>query len=274
MPIFLKTPQEIEKERATYLRLQSRQEIKLQPKIRRYLKEYIGIAADMYQQIFKQPDRFIIKSKMSKNLVDDLVASGLQTGKMQVRRVIKRLKIERKAGRLQDLIDLPLTDLGVVIEDTTWWNLYENSINELSLQSGSIIDSTTDKIISDTILNGGKEGLSVPAIAKRLRESAGLSRARALRIARTEVHTAANFALQTSVDQLNEDLDLGLRKFWLSVADERRRLTHRIAQGQPQNMKDPFKVGGFLLMYPGDTSLGAPSQEVVNCRCTIYYDDV
>jgi len=31
-------------------------------------------------------------------------------------------------------------------------------------------------------------------------------------------------------------------------------------------------VGGSQLMYPGDISLGAGAGEIVNCRCTQYYE--
>jgi len=55
---------------------------------------------------------------------------------------------------------------------------------------------------------------------------------------------------------------------WDSAGDARTRETHAAADLQdPVPQGQPFIVGGYSLMYPGDTSLGAPAEEVINCRC-------
>jgi len=60
-------------------------------------------------------------------------------------------------------------------------------------------------------------------------------------------------------------------KSWATVGDKRVRLTHVRANGQRVNINEPFLVGGALLMYPGDTSMGAPIKEVAGCRCSALY---
>ena len=49
------------------------------------------------------------------------------------------------------------------------------------------------------------------------------------------------------------------------------RSTHRSADGEIIGITEPFIVGGSLLMYPRDVSLGASSSEIVGCRCSVKY---
>lgn len=62
------------------------------------------------------------------------------------------------------------------------------------------------------------------------------------------------------------------KKTWVTMGDERVRLTHSIADGQTVDENEPFRVGASLLKYPGDTSLGASLDEIVNCRCSAVYE--
>lgn len=54
---------------------------------------------------------------------------------------------------------------------------------------------------------------------------------------------------------------------WNSMEDSRVRKDHAIADKQTKPIDEPFTVGGSLLLYPGDTSLGASLRQIVNCRC-------
>lgn len=58
---------------------------------------------------------------------------------------------------------------------------------------------------------------------------------------------------------------------WLTMKDERVRPTHVAVDDEVLPINEPFVVGGSLLMYPGDTSLGADPSEIVNCRCAVTY---
>ena len=54
---------------------------------------------------------------------------------------------------------------------------------------------------------------------------------------------------------------------WQSMEDDRVRPTHVEADGQTVPIEEPFKVGKYMLMYPGDSSLGAGEEEIILCRC-------
>lgn len=89
-------------------------------------------------------------------------------------------------------------------------------------------------------------------------------RARAQRIARTEVHGAEQAAQWAWLDGRVEAglIDPPLRR-WITAADERVRAGH--IGVQPVEWPQPFDVGGELLRYPGDGRGSA--ENVINCRC-------
>ena len=61
------------------------------------------------------------------------------------------------------------------------------------------------------------------------------------------------------------------RKQWIDIRDKKERETHLQVGRTIKPIKEPFFVGGSLMQYPKDTSFGASSSEIVNCRCTIRY---
>ena len=62
------------------------------------------------------------------------------------------------------------------------------------------------------------------------------------------------------------------KKRWVDVGDKRERDSHRQVGGTIKPIDEPFAVGGSLMQFAKDTSLGAASSEIINCRCkTIYY---
>lgn len=99
-------------------------------------------------------------------------------------------------------------------------------------------------------------------VIRRLDDEQSYWHNRSTLIARTEATGVANHA---ALRALAEE---GVKaKEWLSVADSRTRDSHSEANGQVVALEQPFTVGGFQLMAPGDP--GAPVQETANCRCSI-----
>lgn len=129
------------------------------------------------------------------------------------------------------------------------------------------IQSTTKAFVRQQIALGEEAGEGIEKIARRIR-GGPITNRRARVIARTEVIAATNRGQMAGA----QSMGIPLQKEWLA-ADQpgRTRDTHAAASGQTREMKEPFSVGGAQLMQPGDTSLGAPPEETINCRCTVIF---
>ena len=72
-----------------------------------------------------------------------------------------------------------------------------------------------------------------------------------------------------------KNTDGQVMKRWISLMDGRERDWHHEAHldyaNNPIPVDKPFTVGSELLLFPGDTSLGASLKNVVNCRCACSY---
>ena len=89
-------------------------------------------------------------------------------------------------------------------------------------------------------------------------------------IARTESINALRAGQHESLRQATEAGDVSeedVTREWDSSGDARTRETHARADGQKRKGNEPFTIGGYQLRYPGDSSLGAPGEETIQCRC-------
>ena len=97
-----------------------------------------------------------------------------------------------------------------------------------------------------------------------------LQKLRGEAISRTELlkslHAAQDEGLQQIIDNGEVAAD-AIEEEWDASEDKATRPTHAAADGQKVIHGQPFTVGGFLMMYPGDESLGAPAREIIQCRC-------
>lgn len=123
------------------------------------------------------------------------------------------------------------------------------------------------RVVKQQVALGNRTGESVKEIAARIRNVTGVSDARSLTIARTEVHAAHEAGAYAQALYV----DPGGTKRWLATNDDRTRETHRAAeQAGPVVVGKPFQVGKTLLRYPGDP-LGDPD-ETISCRCSVAYE--
>lgn len=105
------------------------------------------------------------------------------------------------------------------------------------------------------------------------RYSDNLLKLRGETIGRTEANTALN---QSQYEAMKQAADIGAidksatQKIWDSSGDARTRKDHLKMEGQTVGFDEPFTApDGSRLMYPHDTSLGAPARQVINCRCRV-----
>lgn len=98
---------------------------------------------------------------------------------------------------------------------------------------------------------------------------ADITKARAERIARTELVSASNVGQMIGAERAAGALGLVMQKEWIATFDQRTRPDHASADGQRVPLDQPFSVGGTMLDQPGD--MAGPADQVINCRCTVAF---
>lgn len=89
---------------------------------------------------------------------------------------------------------------------------------------------------------------------------------RSIWMAENESNTSFNY------QEFSDAIKAGkTKKKWVDIRDTKERETHRKVGGTVKKITEPFLVGESIMMYPKDTSFGAESSEIINCRCTIKY---
>lgn len=132
-----------------------------------------------------------------------------------------------------------------------------------------------DRRYDRTVLKAIREGKAIDRDTASLmvtRYSARLVQLRGEVIARTEGLPAIRAAKHEAYQQLVDDgriAEADIERGWHTAGDRRVRDTHEGMSGQTvRGLSLPFQSpSGALLMFPGDTSLGAGAEEIVACRC-------
>lgn len=133
-----------------------------------------------------------------------------------------------------------------------------------------------DKRFDPTVAKAIREGraLDSDTIEKLItRYKSNALKYRGEMIGRTEAIQSLN---QAEYEATRQAVDSGatsesaVKREWDSAGDKRVRPTHVKMNGQRVGMLEPFvSPSGARMMFPGDTSLGAPASEVVACRCRV-----
>ena len=122
------------------------------------------------------------------------------------------------------------------------------------------------KQITASVTSSILQGKSIKHMADDLQKRiTTMSRDSAIRTARTAATGAQNAGRMDSYAAA-EKMGIKVKKEWLATLDGRTRHAHAMLDGQQADIDKPFKVDGYAIMFPGDTS--APGYLVYNCRCT------
>lgn len=131
-----------------------------------------------------------------------------------------------------------------------------------------------DRRFDRSVLKAIRTGQPLPAdIARRAADSYGVRMLayRSETIAATEALAAVRASKQEAYNQLvasGRMAETDFERTWLRTASRSPRDTHTVMVGQTVGLNEPFRSGtGALMMYPGDTSLGAGPSEIIGCKC-------
>ena len=183
-------------------------------------------------------------------LAQAVLPAVLESGWTRAARLIAAGLDRAKAPQLGISFDLAIPELAAYIAGRP-------------LTYADLITQSLAVDFRDLLTAQANVGASIPQMAAAVAERFdGLTVARAMLIARTEVIAASNLAASVAYEQSGV-VDA---QEWLSARDERVRDSHRLADGQVVPLRASFAVGGAQLRYPGDPA--GPPAEVINCRCT------
>lgn len=183
---------------------------------------------------------------------------------------------KRKAfdeGDIDDVFDtIEAGEVGQIEE--RFWKVYGDWSNVQAGKKIKKITGTTKKRITKIVSNMMDEGMAHREIAKAIKEKSSLSMWEALRIARTETHSAAVFSTQGAIESTGKEVGIEFLKYWVSSNDPRTRPEHLQAerdysQANAIPMDERYHVGDSDILYPGDPD-GEPA-DVINCRCVELY---
>ena len=158
---------------------------------------------------------------------------------------------------------------------------------ESAVKSKLIGDATTSNMIdavviarteADTVLTNRELSASATAVLKKKFEgrlkSISVTETQAASESTKYIGAEINNDLESFVDDLTGeygDVKVEAYKIWSAIKDSRTRAAHAFANGQMKRINEPFEVGGQLLRFPGDRSLGATIENIANCRCIADY---
>jgi hypothetical protein len=153
--------------------------------------------------------------------------------------------------------------------DDVWLEALMDYIAKTVGEKVAAILATTKELIRAAIREGIANGEGVYEVSQRIERLylEEIIPRRSEVIARTEVVHASGAGSRAAAKASG----LKLNHTWLTTLDGRQRETHDAANGQTKPLDEPFDVGGSLLMFPGDSSLGADAAELIQCRCVETY---
>lgn len=258
----MNTPEYITRKRARYIR-SARAEVKkaLTVALADYMNRVSNAASlgDFITEANKHIDQ--------KPIQDAVTRIYTRVGPDFAKSTIKSLKTKKSAP---DPIELDY-----------WIEFFRMYARSKTANEITLILETSKKIFQETVqkivLTAGETGMSMFQVAKEIQKQIGFTNQyRAERIARTEIVQAAN----SGIFEGGKQAGIPVKKEWMPIVDQWSRPDHAAMAGVIIPMDQAFNVGGAQMMQPGDGSLGAGAEHIINCRCSLLivpdttYDDI
>lgn len=144
---------------------------------------------------------------------------------------------------------------------------YEIDVREKAYRFAKYIQEATERAVANAngnddykmsrLIGGMMNEEDVPKSVKRM-----FSDVRATEIALNETNWIYNWINHQNLVDKKQNTHT-----WVSMRDERVRVSHWEADGQTVPINEPFIINGYKMMFPLDDSMGAPIDEIINCRC-------
>jgi len=226
------------------------------------------INADIYQ---KQTETLLERhyKRVIRNFINE--------GKYSYRKSLEAKGIEYKQEQEEEDEKIKATSVLIALA------FVESIIQRRALQ---LIETTNDNI-KDTAAKATKKakesGTKVRDEINKGLDKAFKSRYAMIALTETQFMAERSKNIEAAVISRNGNVDPSsindgvvtgnpdVKKEWAAILDDRTRGGHAMADGQTQNMNDPYIVNGEYLMYPSDTSMGASLGNIINCRCSSLY---
>lgn len=166
-------------------------------------------------------------------------------------------------------------DIGFAAEYPAWMQIeIKQYLSETFSQPywGDVIFGTIgdiNSVIERGVIDGWSTQKIASEIAGNMLGSDSYSKMRGMRIARTEAGHALNGARNAAMMRLQEEVDLPMKRVWLSVLGTTTRDSHAHLDGVPENKDGVWELAGVEARHPGDVSL--PASERINCQCTLHF---
>lgn len=144
---------------------------------------------------------------------------------------------------------------------------YDTEVGEKAYRFAKYIQEATERAVANAngndkykisrMIGGMMNEEDVPKSVKRM-----FSDVRATEIALNETNWIYNWINHQNLVDKKQNTHT-----WVSMRDERVRVSHWEADGQTVPINEPFIINGYKMMFPLDDSMGAPIDEIINCRC-------
>lgn len=173
----------------------------------------------------------------------------------------------RETKKLDDTVQAKLNEfINRRSLEQTYYISKTNNDEMLSAYMQAYYDVSFSGLSKDVIAAQGAQAFATRALGRS--KTIGQTETQLIAEASKDIEANAVQINGLIVDSDGEEITVPeIEKIWVAVLDDKTRDSHVEADYQSVPQDDPFIVQGQKLMYPGDSSLGASLDNIINCRC-------